>query len=248
MALLIYNEGNELYPTKKQQYARDDFGIDYLSVVGSLIIPHWRVKNSNGKNLEKKEGMTAWHMQWQEEFQNKGFQLEVGRRDHNNTIRRADCLKENIKRVIEIQHSKMSYDDMVERTDAWLKMGYSIIWVFDGDTWLSKNYKFTNKEPYGNTHKLRFSRVNAAFSLADKFYDNKRVSVWLETTETFIWDRDYRNEWQMIRSSHPDKLKALYRVKDYFQTGAKNFTYCVNFSDEFSKSYFIKRISEKNNS
>lgn len=246
MALLIYNEGNELYPTKKQQYARDDFGIEYLSVMGQLMIPHWRVKNNNGKNLENKEGMTAWHMQWQEEFQIKGFQLEFGRKDHNDIIRRADCIREDIKRVIEIQHSKMSYNDMVERTDAWLKMGYSIIWVFDGDIWLPYNYKWTDEEPEGGVNRIRFSRVNAAFSLADKFYGDKRVSVWMETTENFTWDRDWRywtNDWRS--KQHNNKFKALYRIKDCFLTRDKNFRYCVNFSDEFDKSYFIKRMSEK---
>lgn len=246
MTLLIYSGGDELYPTEKRQYEKDDYGIEYLSVVGQFVEAHWRTKNTNGKNLEKKEGMTAWHREWQEDFRNRGYKLEVPKMDNNNILRRADCLREDIKRVIEIQHSKMSYEDIMERTEAWLDLGYSIVWVFDGDTWYPNRHTYTEKRPEG-CNKIRFSNTNAAMKLADRFIDDKRVSVWLQTHLDLDWAGLYNRSLSYKLHRSGKKLSpGLYRVKDYFFIEmARSYKYCVTFSREINKIDFIEGISEK---
>lgn len=70
--------------------------------------------------------MSEWHYSMQEYFD--VTQREVIVR-HNGQVHRADVLLGN--KIIEFQHSPISYDEIAERNNFYRSAGYQIAWVFD---------------------------------------------------------------------------------------------------------------------
>ena len=70
--------------------------------------------------------MSEWHYSMQECFDISQREVIV---KHNGQIHRADILNGN--KIIEFQHSPISFDEIIERNDFYQAAGYQIAWVFD---------------------------------------------------------------------------------------------------------------------
>lgn len=70
--------------------------------------------------------MSEWHYSMQECFDVTQREVIV---KHNGQVHRADVLSGN--KIIEFQHSPISYDEISERNEFYSSAGYQIAWVFD---------------------------------------------------------------------------------------------------------------------
>jgi len=140
MCSVIYVEGKNYWPKKRFEKIKDDNGIFWQAKRGEINAPHWAVVPDQLVQIEKKETITKWHLDWQYLFQEKlGFSMEVQKFDSTRQEwRRADVLCEKNKTVVEFQHSPISSKEIRERTDFWVNQGYRVVWVFS-DSWIEKN-------------------------------------------------------------------------------------------------------------
>jgi hypothetical protein len=93
------------------------------SKCGSIKIWHWAHKKESMCSYG--EGMTKWHLQWQDWALNNGGDVEVDFGKH-----RADIVIN--KRIIELQHSNISEMDIITRSNFYVGIpGYRCDWVID---------------------------------------------------------------------------------------------------------------------
>jgi very-short-patch-repair endonuclease len=139
MCTVIYVEGKHYYPKKRFQIIKDDNGIDWQAKMGEKNAHHWAVVPEQLIQVEKKEAITKWHLDWQYLFEEKlGFSMEVQKFDSTRQEwRRADVLCEKNKTVVEFQHSPISSEEIRERTAFWVAQGYRVVWLFS-DSWIEK--------------------------------------------------------------------------------------------------------------
>jgi hypothetical protein len=102
------------------------------SAVGDLVIPHWRhFAQSDCDSWAG--GETDWHLGWKATALEAGYQIEVP--FIGPPLHRADAISPR-GHVIEFQHSGLSPDALLERSDFYMRFG-PLAWVFDGtvSTW-----------------------------------------------------------------------------------------------------------------
>lgn len=133
MALCIWKNGEPIYP-KSKLHMIDDYGNKWISAVGQIVSPHWKLRRGQDDVEGSKETITKWHLDWQYALRDFcKMDLEVYKHDPDafgKTKRRADCFHEGARLVIEVQHSKITLSDAVERTNFWESLGYNVIWIF----------------------------------------------------------------------------------------------------------------------
>lgn len=94
---------------------------------GTINIHHWSHKPNS--NCQYGEGMSEWHMRLQQHALDNGGDIEVIIKDGDNNYHIADILYKN--RIIELQHSSISSDDILKRSVFFYNKKYSIDWVLD---------------------------------------------------------------------------------------------------------------------
>ena len=72
--------------------------------------------------------MSLWHYTWQDRFPKECQEIVKTYKDKTH---RADVLLEEVKTVIEFQHSEISIFEFNDRNSFYNKLGYRVIWVFD---------------------------------------------------------------------------------------------------------------------
>ena len=87
---------------------------------------HFRHKNSNDTGGSP---MTKWHAEWQSNF----IHTEKDFNNNSNQLRarRADIVVPEFKRIIEIQHSKISSGEVNERMKDYKVHNHTVEWVLD---------------------------------------------------------------------------------------------------------------------
>jgi len=92
---------------------------------GMIKIHHWGHKNlSPDCNYDYHE-MCDWHYKWQELAETFGYETEISFKRE----RRADIIGFN--RVIEVQHSSISLEEIINRSKFYRSNGYKVDWIFD---------------------------------------------------------------------------------------------------------------------
>jgi competence CoiA-like predicted nuclease len=91
---------------------------------GKLITHHWKHKNNKDCDTWS-EGMSQWHIDWQNCFQKDMQEIII---EKNKEIHRADVYNKARKLTIEFQNSKISVEKMKEREFFYNKM----VWVING--------------------------------------------------------------------------------------------------------------------
>ncbi len=98
---------------------------------------HHFAHKPNGMCSESKYAdKCEWHFKWQERFPDEN--IEVLKIDDDGKKHIADALVNNIE--IEFQHSYMPYEEFNDRNEFYSKLGYHIIWVFDGNDVFNNGY------------------------------------------------------------------------------------------------------------
>lgn len=134
--------GNKLIPLKRQYIKQHIFyciGCDEELDNGCGIVNQWYFKHKKDSNCsyslwtERDNHMSAFHKNLQLEFLNKGADIEV--KIGNN---RADVVLND--RVIEIQHSPISREEIDSRNENYLKeKGKYPIWILDDNGGVDKD-------------------------------------------------------------------------------------------------------------
>lgn len=93
---------------------------------GRIKIPYFAHRANDSCADSWNYDMSEWHRSMQERFPANQREVVV---THAGTCHRADVLCGN--KVIEFQHSPISFDEIRERNDFYIAAGYSVAWVFD---------------------------------------------------------------------------------------------------------------------
>ncbi len=102
-----------------------DCGQILIPKCGMIKIHHWGHKNLSPDCKYDYHDMCEWHYKWQELAETFGYETEIS----FGKERRADTLGFN--RVIEIQHSSISLEEIVKRSKFYRSKGFKIDWIFD---------------------------------------------------------------------------------------------------------------------
>jgi competence CoiA-like predicted nuclease len=94
---------------------------------GKIKVWHWA--HHANSNCKYGEGMGLWHLRWQDFALQNGADVEVPIMDARGNIRRADIVYDN--RVIELQHSGISVDEIIQRSDFYVGQKYKVDWIID---------------------------------------------------------------------------------------------------------------------
>jgi len=118
---------------------------ELILVNGSIRRPHFRHKHS--VDLEGSP-MTNWHAEWQSHFPI----IEVPFRNQYGQIkdRRADVVIPIFKRILEIQHSIIESNEVVNRNKDYALHGHTVIWIIDAQ-------KAIDVKHIGDRHILSFN-------------------------------------------------------------------------------------------
>jgi hypothetical protein len=137
-------------------------------------------KHKNFKN----NGMSKWHLDWQNKFDNR--EIQIGNR-------RADVICNN--NVIEFQHSKISQTNIDDRSNNYKNNNYNMMWVidcnecidvcvyddnnfmitFNKDTW--KCYNFIGQDYIYLDHKCYIYRIKPSHVKSNTVITNNCISV-----------------------------------------------------------------------
>jgi len=98
-----------------------------IIVQGTYNKWHFRHKCSN--DVCNINPMTAWHTEWQGNFENT--EIEFKQIKDQIKERRADIVENNY--VIEIQHSKIERQEVLNRNNDYLLHNKKVIWIIDGN-------------------------------------------------------------------------------------------------------------------
>jgi hypothetical protein len=179
-----------------------------------------------------------------------------------NTCRRADIMLNN-QRTLEIQHSAISENEIINRFNDWNRFGKNIIWLVDGNTedvkcekltngsflvifnksWKYKSFKKTYKnillEINGNVFKIELQNVKCKMILLSKPLSLDVVIENLKSRSNEIWSL-----W--------DETNVIKPTLKVYQQGAgngKTFGIWKNISNNEDKETYVivtKQHSAKN--
>ena len=154
--------------------------------------------------------MTEWHAEWQGNFPETEKHFDI--KDGQSKKRIADIVLSNKNYIVEIQHSEISYSEIICRTNDYALHGMSLIWIIDGNTidieleelsdgnfliifhndWKYKS--FTQKYDYilldvkGKIFKIGVKQVCNKMFLAKEYRTKKEVIIKLLENPDELWD------------------------------------------------------------
>ena len=105
-------------------------GHEVILVNGQIRKPHFRHKHSYDVVVSP---MSEWHVEWQSNFP----VTEVSYPRINEaqiTNRRADVVIEDFNRIIELQHSKIERNEVINRNNDYKLHNKEVLWVIDGNS------------------------------------------------------------------------------------------------------------------
>lgn len=168
---------------------------------------HGKAIDCDGWNYD----MSEWHRNWQLRFPEECREVVV--KNDKNEMHRADILVGNV--VIEFQHSAMTPFEFDVRTDFYLSLGYSVVWLFDvTEEGVFKNCRKYEKDEYYCGKSLRTIRGLTRLQ-------GKKVRIFLQAKEN-SFDRGIIGE-----------VLDVYKNTKYF-TSQKKY--------QFTESEFISTV------
>ena len=117
-------------------------GHELISVNGDINTPHFRHKNNCDIGGFS---MSEWHREWQSNFPDTEIEFpKINEKQLN--IRRADVLLKDHNIIVEFQHSKIDYDEVLNRDNDYKLHEKKILWIIDGNnTVIIKNLNYSNR-------------------------------------------------------------------------------------------------------
>ena len=99
---------------------------------GELVAHHFAHKSRKNCDTWYRNKMSKWHYDMQNLFPESTREVIVHNEDQSEFHVADVLLKDDTRKcVFEFQHSSISIDEFLDRSSFYLKLGYSIIWVFD---------------------------------------------------------------------------------------------------------------------
>lgn len=140
-----YNENEKVSAepnkTAKCSYCNEEL----IPKCGSIKIWHWAHKRGN--ECDKwREPETEWHLEWKNQFPGNCQEVIIEKQG----VKHIADIKTNDGKVIELQNSNISSENIAERERFYGNM----IWIINGNT-IGKNIFVKNKERYA-TFKWKF--------------------------------------------------------------------------------------------
>ena len=194
---IALNENNErIYAQeaeKNENYFCPSCGGKVVLRKGKINTPHFAHKDCECTDSWNYD-MSEWHSRMQSRFPIEQREVVI---THNGETHRADILCG--KRVIEFQHSPISFDEICERNNFYTNAGYSIAWVFDLQSeWDSNAIDEYKRNVYRWKNPKRclsaFDKPNA-YSKNIVLYSYMMDAGGYESFDRFIWSstNDYED-------------------------------------------------------
>lgn len=127
MKFAVTLDGRLELPRRQLEGVCPDCGDKMIPVCGPVMQHHWRHRNLEVCIESNRECEGQWHREW------KAFAPEVRREitvTRNGRVKRADIKPRVRNSFIELQHSHMSQEQVIDRDDFY---GTGLIWMFDAD-------------------------------------------------------------------------------------------------------------------
>ena len=255
MALLIYKDGEGIAPQKKKQYETDDWGNEYLSVMGNQVIDHWRLKEAVEGFSERKEAITQWHVEWQRQLETLGMELERLEKDpdaYGSTLRRGDAVDPNAKVLVEVQHSSITQSDLSERTNFWVSLGYDVVWIFAYPR-LDTRHRYSSF--YSGLSEEKMLKY-----IDDEIQGQMSFESWTQGSERFergttcYWEYSREPVWLNLLTEFPENVtiflenfnRKLLRYKQHrFLSGNKSYKHYVEYFHPITRCTFLQELKEQ---
>lgn len=197
--------------------------------------------------------MTEWHREWQQLFPD-GTQ-EKYEKSSDGSYRRADVLIGNY--VVEFQHSYITDEEVIARSNFYMNAGKQIIWVFDmRETW-SKTNNFEKSRHTINSHELfMMKEYHAADSLpvGIRMIDTSKIILIVEVQNgdgvsllrLFIQDKkvlayDYGSSREKLAKAIVDGVLTSNVVVEHPQSDYKHNKQFQNITEQ-DKQQLLQRI------
>ena len=226
MIFAIDEKGNRVHIEEthvKNKYFCPCCGEELVLKKGNMRKHHFSHKSTlfcgDGWNYD----FSDWHIGWQTKFDRR-YQEVV--KEYNGEKHRADILIEELKTVIEFQHSHLSPDEFDARNDFYKKLGYKIIWLFD----MTKKFEDGNIKSHEDKEYIyKWSRpINTFNYLTDVKDSNLEIYFQFEDSENedeiyivkIVWIPDSGFEWFAIDkvihdgNSFIDKFSLRKKIKE----------------------------------
>lgn len=134
MFVALDKDGNRIYAVAEEHY-KECFclscGEPLIHKRGRIRIHHFAHKDDSacpyGKDADNK---SEWHRHMQDLFPREACEVRF-KDEHTGEIHIADVYLDASKTVIEFQHSPISPDEFLKRTEFHISAGRRIVWVFD---------------------------------------------------------------------------------------------------------------------
>lgn len=211
------NEGERIEAMPNSRGICPACGSEVIAKCGAIKVWHWAHKSADCDPWY--EGMTQWHIDWQNEFPAEYREVVIRRGDE---VHRADIALPD-GTIIEFQHSPISVDEIARREQFY---GSKMIWVFDGVDAVKKNrfawrkkgnyYTFRwkhAKTTVGDTNRKTYIDLGIGY-LFDlrKMYTAAPVSGWghLQALENFV-DEPQKATFTTADDLNPFSWKDIYR-------------------------------------
>lgn len=114
---------------------------DVIPRCGSIRIWHWAHKI--GECIYYTEPETDWHLEWKERALKLGLEIEKRFDDHI-----ADIYDPRTNTVIEVQHSPISEEKLVERIIHYKTKNINLAWIFDKTKKFDRDNLIIGIEPF----------------------------------------------------------------------------------------------------
>ncbi len=182
---------------------------DVISKCGDIRTWHWAHKNQECKYVTEQE--TEWHLLWKKRALGWGSDVE----------KRFDCFIADIyipdNKIIEAQHSPISTEELLLRSEYYSQKGYQVNWVFDYE------------EKAENNH-LRFKNTGNGISKFKQKWARKSIHVLFDVDGHPIFGHVYI-----------DDGYGVFDVKKIYENG-NGWGKLTNYHKIFGVEYFKNKL------
>ena len=197
---------------------------------GKIMSHHFAHKAKGACDPWYSGKMSAWHKKMQNFFPRQCQEVIVRDKDGEYHIADVVFKKDSIFYVVEFQHSAISCDEFVARSNFYMRQGYRMIWIFDFcDISPQKIMYYTKVENSDWIHviwpgkdRLRFldrinlSRCIETLHIYFHVSTGKGHKITIES-DCFDWERwEFINPFQRERLFIKLYLPGFYSLKDFF--------------------------------
>lgn len=199
---------------------------------GNIMTHHFAHKTTDICDPWYSGKMSAWHKEMQNLFP-RHCQEVIVRNDEHSEYHIADIIFNNGSKsyVVEFQHSTISYNDFVSRTDFYMNQGYGMIWIFDfcdikpqkimyyteieNSDWIQ--IIWPGKDRLRFLDKIDFREYGEDLQIYFHVNTGKGRKILIEHDDFFDWERwEYINPFQRERLFINLYLTGFYSLKEFF--------------------------------